>query len=466
MAATRCLTELVMQRTVLVVAILASFVAFLDGSIVNVALPAIERELGGGLTLQQWVVDAYLVTLGALILVAGSLSDLFSRTRVLFIGLIGFGVASVLCAIAPTAGVLIAARALQGVAGALLVPSSLAMIISAFDGEAQSRAIGRWTALTGVAMLIGPFLGGVFVDTLSWRWVFAVNVLPIAVTLMLLSRLPKAHARPGARVDVPGAVLGAVALGGVVFALIEQGTRGWADPVVLISAAVGVAAGVAFVIVERRARQPMLPLGIFRAHDFAVGNVATFAIYAAFSLGPLMVGLYLQQVAHLAASLAGLALVPSTLAALLLAGSFGSLAGKVGARWFMTAGPLVVAAGFLSMLLIKDPFNYWTQLLPGTIILGVGIAMTVAPLTSAVLGAIPPAQAGIASAVNNAVARVAGLVAIACAGLIVGEHLDLAGLQRTIVVLSVLLVAGAAVSGAGIRDEFLAVQRATPAPRP
>jgi EmrB/QacA subfamily drug resistance transporter len=452
-----------MQRTVLLVAILASFVAFLDGSVVNVALPAIAREVGGGLALQQWVVDAYLVTLGALILVAGSLSDLFSRTRVLFGGLIGFGAASVLCALAPTAGILIAARALQGVAGALLVPSSLALIISAFDGEAQSRAIGRWTAWTGVAMLIGPFLGGVFVDTLSWRWVFAVNVLPIAVTLLLLARLPRAHAQPGARIDVPGAVLGAVSLGGVVFALIEQGQRGWADAVVIGSAAVGIAAGVAFLLVERRARQPMLPLSIFRAHDFAVGNVATAVIYAAFTLGPLMVGLYLQQVAHVPAALAGLALVPTTLAALLLASRFGNLAGRFGARWFMTAGPLVVAAGFLSMLLIRHPFDYWTQLLPGTIIVGVGISVTVAPLTSAILGAIPPAQAGIASAVNNAVSRVAGLVAVACAGLIVGERLDLAGLQRTIVVLAVLLAAGAAVSGVGIRDEFLALRRA---PRP
>ncbi|GAA4156239.1 MFS transporter [Gryllotalpicola daejeonensis] len=454
-----------MQRTVLLVAILASFVAFLDGSVVNVALPAIARELGGGLALQQWVVDAYLVTLGALILVAGSLSDLFSRTRVLFGGLIGFGAASVLCAVAPTAGVLIAARAVQGVAGALLVPSSLALIISAFEGPAQSKAIGRWTAWTGIAMLIGPFLGGLFVDTLSWRWVFAINVVPIAATLLLLARLPKAEGRPNARVDVPGAVLGAVALGGIVFALIEQGQRGWVDAVVIASAAIGVLAAIGFVLVERRVRQPMLPMSIFRAHDFAVGNVATFAIYAAFSLGPLMVGLYLQQVARVPAALAGLALVPSTLAALLLASRFGVLAGKYGARWFMTAGPLVVAAGFLSMLLIRHPFDYWTQLLPGTVIVGLGISITVAPLTSAILGSIPETQAGIASAINNAVARVAGLVAVACAGFIVGEHLDLAGLQRTIIVLAVLLAAGAAVSGIGIRDEFLA-ERPTPAPRP
>jgi EmrB/QacA subfamily drug resistance transporter len=452
-----------MQRTVLLVAILASFVAFLDGSVVNVALPAIARELGGGLALQQWVVDAYLVTLGALILVAGSLSDLFSRTGVLFAGLVGFGAASVLCALAPSAAVLIAARAVQGVAGALLVPSSLALIIAAFDGESQSRAIGRWTAWTGSAMLVGPFLGGVFVDTLSWRWVFAINVLPIAVTLVLLARLPRVGGREGARVDVPGAVLGAVALGGVVFALIEQGQRGWGDPVVLGSGALGVAAGAVFVVVERRARQPMLPLSIFRAHDFAVGNVATAVIYAAFTLGPLMVGLYLQQVAGVPASLAGLALIPSTVGALLLSSRFGSLAGRVGARWFMTAGPLVVATGFLTMLLIRQPFDYWAQLLPGTVIVGVGIAMTAAPLTSAILGSIPPAQAGIASAINNAVARVAGLVAVACAGLIVGEHLDLAGLQRTIVVLAVLLAAGAAVSAAGIRDEFLELRRA---PRP
>ncbi len=439
----------------LLVAILASFVAFLDGSVVNVALPAIARELGGGLALQQWVVDAYLVTLGALILLAGSLSDLFSRTRVLLIGLIGFGVASVLCALAPTAGVLIAARALQGVAGALLVPSSLALIISAFDGEEQSKAIGRWTAWTSVAMLIGPFLGGIFVDTLSWRWVFAVNVAPIVVTCVLLGRLPSAPGRPGARVDVPGAVLGALGLGGVVFALIEQGQRGWTDAVVLGSAAIGVAAGIAFFLVERRVARPMLPLSIFRAHDFSIGNLATTAIYAALSLGPLMVGLYLQQVAGLPASLAGLALIPSTIVTLLLASRFGALAGRIGARRFMTVGPLVVAAGFLWMLLIRSPFDYWWQVLPGVVLMGIGVSLTVAPLTAAILGSIAPAEAGIASAINNAVSRVAGLVAVACAGLVVGQRLDLAGLDRILIVEAVLLVIGAAISGFGIRDEFL-----------
>jgi MFS family permease len=304
-------------------------------------------------------------------------------------------------------------------------------------------------------MLVGPFLGGVFVDTLSWRWVFGINVLPVAFTCVLLARLPAAPAERGARVDIPGAVLGALALGGVVFALIEQGQRGWTDAVVLGSGALGVAAGIAFVLVERRARHPMLPLSIFGKHDFAIGNLATFAIYAAFSLGPLMVGLYLQQVAGVPAAFAGLALVPTTVVALLLAGRFGRWAGRVGARWFMTAGPAIVAIGFLSMLLIRHPFDYWAQLLPGTIITGLGIAMTVAPLTSAVLGATPPDQAGIASAINNAVARVAGLVAVACAGLIVGEHLDLGGLQRVLVVVAVLLGVGAGISGAGIRNEFL-----------
>lgn len=439
----------------LVVAILASFVAFLDGTVVNVALPAIARDLGGGLTLQQWVVDAYLITLGALILVAGSLSDLFSRTRVLMTGLVGFGAASVLCALAPSAAVLVAARAAQGVAGALLVPSSLALIISAFEGEAQSKAIGRWTAWTSLAMLVGPFLGGLLVETLSWRWVFAINVAPIVVTCALLARLPRAQGRAGARVDVPGAVLGALGLGGVVFALIEQGQRGWADPVVLGSAAVGVAAGILFIVVERRTAQPMLPLRIFRAHDFAIGNLATIAIYAALSLGPLMVGLYLQQVARVPAALAGLALVPTTLMPLFFASRFGTLAGKVGARWFMTVGPLIAAGGFLTMLLIRDPFVYWWQLLPGLVLLGVGVAVTVAPLTAAVLGAIPAAEAGIASAINNAVARVAGLVAVAVAGLIVGAQLDLDGLRRVIVVEAALLMIGAAISGFGIRDEFL-----------
>src|SRR3954447_7722144 len=228
-----------LQLKVLVIAILASFVAFLDGAVINVALPAISRDLGGGLPLQQWVVDAYLVTLGSLILIAGSLSDVFGRKRVLYAGLIGFGVTSLLCAFAPTGVFLVIARALRGVAGALLVPSSLAIIISRFDGPAQSKAIGRWTAWTGIAMIAGPVVGGLFVDTVGWRWVFVINVIPIAITLMIMRTLHDTDKGMGGRVDILGAVLGSVGLAGTVFALIEQGTFGWASPRVWIPLVLG-----------------------------------------------------------------------------------------------------------------------------------------------------------------------------------------------------------------------------------
>ena len=452
-----------LERRVLIVAILASFVSFLDGSVVNVALPAIDHELGGGLVLQQWVVDAYLITLGSLILVAGSLSDVFGRKRVLLAGLVGFGVFSLACAFAPTGVVLVIARALQGVAGALLVPSSLALIISTFSGAGQAKAIGRWTAWTGTAMIAGPVLGGVFVDTLSWRWVFGINVLPIAVALVLLARLPDDEHRASAKVDVVGAVLGAVGLGGTVFGLIERGTYGIGSPAVLVPLIGGLAVLAVFFVWERRAPAPMLPLGLFRVRNFWVGNLSTALIYGALSLGPLVITLFLQQVAGFGATAAGLTFLPLTLLMLALSGTFGSLAGRLGARWFMFAGPIVSAAGVLLMLTIERDVDYWTMLLPGILVFGVGLSITVAPLTSAILGAIHPDQAGVASAVNNAVSRIAGLIAIAFLAVVVGGRLDVEGLHRTLLVMAVMLVAGGVISGLGIRNDAKPVKADVPA---
>jgi EmrB/QacA subfamily drug resistance transporter len=435
------------QQRVLLVAILASFVSFLDGTVVNVALPAIADELGGTgaarLSLQQWVVDGYLVTLGALILLAGSLSDLYGRRRVLVAGLLGFAVASVLCAVAPTGPVLVGARLLQGVAGALLVPSSLALIISTFDGEAQGRAIGRWTAWTGTAMIVGPFVGGGLVDLLSWRWVFWINLPVVAVTLVLLRPVPEVRASVGRRLDVVGATLAAAGLAAAVYGLIE---RVW--PV----AAVGGVVLVGFLVWERHVRDPMMPLRLFAARNFAWGNLATFAVYGALSLGGFVLGIFLQQVAGYSATAAGVAQLPATLAMLTLSTRFGTLAGRYGARWFMTLGPIVAAVGYLLMLTIDETAFYPTQVLPGLLVFGLGLAITVAPLTAAILGAAPPADAGIASAVNNAVSRVAGLIAVAFAGVVLGGVLDVTSFHRALLVVAGLLVAGGLVSMAGIRD--------------
>jgi EmrB/QacA subfamily drug resistance transporter len=437
---------------ILWVAIVASFVSFLDGTIVNVALPAIDRELGGGLATQQWVVDGYLVTLGALMLVAGSASDAFGRALVLRIGLVGFGIASVAIAIAPDPGILIAARLVQGAAGAFLVPSSLALITSAFDGPAQAKAIGTWTSFTTGAMVVGPLIGGALVDLASWRLAFLINVIPIAATLWLARGIRDPLQRPDTRIDVLGATMCVLGLGGVVFALIEQPRRGWADPAIAIAAIVGLALFGLFLVRQRTARSPILPLGLFRVRNFWTGNLATAFVYAALSLNGFVLAIYLQQGAGLSATLGGLASLPVTVLMILLSSRAGELAGQWGARWFITTGPLLLAAGSLMLLLVDDDFDYWWQVLPGMIVFGLGLTTTVSPLTSTILGAIEAERSGIASAVNNAISRVAGLIAVAMIGTAIGGSLDLAGFHRACIIVAALLAAGGLVSWAGIRD--------------
>jgi len=441
------------QKLILLAAIVASFVAFLDGSVVGVALPQISEQLGGGLLTQQWVNDAYLITLGTLILAAGSLSDIFGRKKIITIGLVGFLLTSLLCAIAPTAEVLIAGRALQGVAGALLVPSSLALIIGAFSGAPQAKAIGVWTAWTGVAFIVGPLVGGLLVDLLSWRWIFVINVIPIAVALLLLKRLHFEEALNQSKsLDIAGVVLGALGLGGIVFALIEQGNYGWSSPVIWGAFAVGIASFVGFIYHEAKTKNPMLPLSLFSVRNFSAGNIATFLIYSALSLQGFVLVIFLQQVAGFSATLAGLASLPVTILMLLLSSRFGALAGTYGPRLFMTLGPIVSALGMVWMLTAQLPLNYWTQLLPGVILFGIGLSITVAPLTSAILGSIKPAQAGIGSAVNNAVSRIAGLLAIAVIGVFAGTSLDLEGFRIGMALCAVLLMLGGVVSFVGIRN--------------
>lgn len=444
------------RRIVLVVAVLASFVVGLDASVVNVALPSIRTELGGGLVVQQWTVDAYLVTLGSLILVAGSLSDLFGRVRIITWGLVVFGLASVACAVAPTGEVLVVARAFQGVGGALITPSALALIVAAYRGAAQTKAIGTWTAWSSAASILGPVVGGLVVDGIGWRWIFVLTAVPIAVTIPLVRRIT-AEVPVGrhARIDVVGAVLAVVGVGGVVLGLIEQERLGWGAPVVVGALVLGALALVAFVPWERRVSRasgsPLVPLELFRARNFTVGNLATLSIYGALGMVFFVVTLFLQEVWGFPAWVAGLATLPPTLMLLALSTMVGALAGRHGPRWFMAAGPAVAAVGALLLLLAgDDPAGYWWSVLPGLVLIGAGIATMVTPLTSAVLGSVPSSEAGAGSAVNNAVARIAGLVTVALAGVVLGGEVSVGGLHRAMVVMAVLLLAGALVSALGI----------------
>lgn len=440
-------------KLILIISILASFVAFLDSSVVNVALPAIVRNLGGGLVVQQWVVDAYLLTLGSLILLAGSLSDLFGRKKILTIGLIGFGLSSILCAVSPSSTFLILARGLQGIAGALLVPSSLALIISNFSGRAQAKAIGTWTAWTGIAFIIGPLLGGTLVDRFSWRLIFAINVIPILLCLYLLSRLKLADTLSSVKLDVYGAVACSVGLGGTVFALIEQSHYGWSSMSIYIPFVIGCMALIAFVFYEHAIANPMLPLSLFKVRNFAAGNIATIAIYGGLSIATFLIVIFLQQVAGYSAFDAGLSLLPITIIMFVLSPQFGKLAGKYGPRLFMSLGPVIAASGFLLLSRLTAQVNYPTQLLPGVLLFALGLSMTVATLTEAVLGDIDKGSSGIASAVNNAISRIAGLIAIAVIGVVVGHELGVKGFHRAILVTAMLLILGGIASVIGVRNK-------------
>lgn len=441
------------QRLVLVVSILASVVAAIDGFIVNVALPTISRELGGGLIVQQWTVDAYLITLGSLILIAGSLSDLFGRKRILLVGLIWFGITSLLCAVAPSGTFLILARALEGMGGALLVPSSLALIISTFSGSAQNKAIGTWTAWLSIATVMGPLAGGLILSVISWRWIFAVNIVPITITLWMLMRLKQQdRAQSRAKVDILGSCFCVLGLAGLVYALIKQPLDGWKNTQVWLPLICGIVMSVAFILHERRSADPMLPLSLFRVRNFSFGNVATLAIYAGLSVASFLITITLQQIGGYSALKAGLAMLPVSIIMFLLSKRFGRLGGDYGPRLFMTTGPLLAAAGFLLMLRLQPHVRYMADLLPGVLLFGVGLSVTVAPLTSAVLGDIEKARAGVASAINNAVARIAGLVAVALVGIITGPHLSIYGFRRALIWVAGLMIIGALISAAGVRN--------------
>ena len=449
------------QRLTLLAAIVGSAVATIDGSIVNVALPAIEDDLGGGLSAQQWVSNAYLLTLASLILVGGSLGDIYGERRVFAIGVTAFGVLSAACALAPTIEVLIAARALQGAAGALVTPSSLAIIVAAFAPNERGAAIGSWTAWGGIASIVGPLAGGVIVDQVSWRWIFAINIPLVLATLALIFvAIPRTTRATHARVDLVGASLCALGLGGVVFALIEQPHYGWSSPVILVPLIGGCVAFASFVAYERRTAEPMLKLELFSRRNFAVGNAETLSMYGGLGILFFFLVIFLQQVAGYSALEAGLTTLPVTLVMFALSREFGALADRYGPRFFMGAGPLIAAAGILLLLRVGMQPSYVTDLLPALLMFSAGLSLTVAPLVATVLADADEHDAGIASAINNAVARVAGLLGISVVGLVVAKTLvgdtfapntqSVRAFHEVVVICAVLVAAGGVAGAFGI----------------
>ncbi len=425
------------KTLVLVAAILGTTVVTVDSTVVNVALPAIEEDLGGGLAGQQWTSNAYLVTLSSLLLIGGSLGDIFGERRVFALGVLGFGVTSIACALAPTIETLVLARALQGVAGAALTPAALAVIVNTFPPAERGKAVGAWTAWGGIGTVLGPLIGGQLVDSASWRWIFAINVPIVIVTIILILRVvPAGRERdPDARVDIVGAGLCAFGLAGMTYGLIEQPLRGWTDPMVAGPILLGAVLFVSFIVWEARTAHPMLPLALFRRHNFTFGNIETFAMYGGLGLLFFFLVLFLQQVAGFNALEAGSASVPVTVVMFLFSARFGALADRYGPRFFMGGGPLVAAVGMVWLLRLDADVDYLVDLLPALLLFGLGLSMTVAPLTATVLADADDSNAGIASGINNAIARVAGLVAVAAVGAVVaasfGSRLD-SGLDEAV----------------------------------
>ncbi len=451
-------------RWVLLSTVLASAMAFLDATAVTLALPSIGTELGASLSGLQWTVTGYTLALAALILLGGALGDRYGRRRVFTVGVVWFAVASLVCGVAQSTGQLVAARVLQGVGGALLTPGSLAIIQASFRPQDRARAIGLWSALSGVAGLVGPFFGGFLVDAVSWRWVFGINVPLAVLTLAATRHVPESRdpTRHG-RFDVPGAVWGALALGGVTQALIAAGDDP-ARPQVWVPGALGVVAAVAFVVRERRAAEPMLPPAVFADRQFTGANLSTLAVYGAMGGFSFFLALQLQTVLGYGATLAGAATLPSIVLLTVLSARAGALAQRIGPRRPMTVGPLVAAAGLAWLSVVEAGSSYWTDVLPGSVVFGLGMSLLVAPLTATVLGAAPDHLAGVASGVNNAVARAASLLAVAALPVLVGlsgdDYADPAafsdGYRAAMWVCAGLMATGGVIAYATVRDDALA----------
>ncbi len=445
-------------RWVVAAAVLGSGVVFLDSTVVNAALPAIAKDFDASLADLQWVVSGFLLALGSFLVIGGSLGDVFGRRLIFIWGLVGFAVASLLCGIAPSVTFLIAARVVQGAAGALLVPTSLAIISSNFAVEDRARAIGAWSGLAGVSSALGPFLGGWLIDAVSWRLVFLINIPIIAVAVAIaLRHVPETRDEHASRrIDVAGGLVLATGLGSLVYALIEGPAGGWSstDGVLVV---VGVLALVGWALLEARADEPMVPMSVFRSRQFSGANGVTFAVYAALNAVMFLLVVHLQTDLGYDALEAGASLLPITILMLIFSPRAGALAQRIGPRLPMTVGPLIVGAGTALLALVEPGVSYWEVVFPAVMILAAGLSLTVAPLTASVLAAVDDDHAGIASAINNAVARIAGLLAVAVlpavAGLSgVGESLDLVdGFGRAMLIAAALCVVGAAIAFLTIR---------------
>jgi EmrB/QacA subfamily drug resistance transporter len=408
------------KQLTLLAAVLGTSVVFLDATVTSVALPAIRGDLGGGLAGQQWVTNAYLLTLASLLLIGGSLGDVFGQKRVFLVGVAGFGLTSALCAVASSIPELCVFRSMQGVCAALVTPTALAVIIHVFPEGERARAIGTWTALSSIVGVIGPFIGGVLIAAGSWRLIFLLNAPLVLVTVTLIARgVPGgASAGTGGRLDFLGAFLAALALSGSVFAVTEEPARGW-SALVIGSLAVGILGAVAFVAHEARARAPMLPLSMFRERNFTIGNVATLTAYLGLGGVIFLLPVFLQEVSGYSPVQAGLALLPVTSLMIVLSRRFGALADRIGSRALISLGALVAAGGLLLLARVDQRADYLSEVLPALLVFGLGLAMLVAPLTATVLGAVQEDHAGVAAAVNTTLSRVAQLFAVAVLGAVV-----------------------------------------------
>ena len=440
------------QQLTLLATIVGSGIVILDSTVVNLALPKIAHNLHGSFADLQWIADGYLLSLSALILLGGSLGDIFGRKKMYLTGLVGFGVMSLLCGLAPSTGALIAARLLQGVFGALLVPGGLAIINTNFPLAERSAAIGTWSAASAVFAALGPLVGGYILDITSWRWIFLINV-PLVIFCYAVGSTNITEGKDTAvrRIDTKGAVLAMLSLAGITYGLIEGPTNHW-QAKAIIAVVAGLLLAVVFVLAEKRSKDPMVPLKLFASRNFSGANLMTFGMYGALSAFLFSLVIYMQTTMHYSSIKAGLSLLPVTIMLTLFSRRVGVLAGKYGAKLFMTIGPWVAAAGILSLLHLGASSGYATSVLPGVVLFAIGLTLIVAPLTTTVMTSVSDASSGIASGINNAVSRVAGLICVAILGLFGATHV----FRFAIVLSTVLTVLAGLISFLTIRAPAVA----------